>query len=626
MKKTITLSFLSFLFALTVGAQERNCYSMENLEYRKQQDPGLEQRMFNLEQETNRIIAANQANPNRRATLITIPVVVHVLYSNSNENISDAQIQSQIDVLNEDFRRLNSDADNTWSQATDVEIEFCMATIDPNGNSTNGITRKSSTRATWGTNDAMKRASQGGVNPWPVSDYLNMWVCNIGGGILGYAQFPGGSAATDGVVMGTQYFGSKDKGNGFFLAAPFDLGRTATHEVGHYLNLRHIWGDANCGDDFVGDTPTQQSPSRQCPVGNNSCGSVDMVQNYMDYSDDACMNLFTVGQKNRMRAVLESGGFRASLANSNKCGTVTGPTCDDGIQNGNETGVDCGGSCEPCSTGNQYCESKSTNTNDEYIGRVQLGTINKTSGAQFYSDFTATSSNLSKGSSYTLTVTPTWTGTVYPEGYAAWIDYNDDGDFTDAGERVISIAATRNTPASASFTVPSGTSNGEKRLRVSMKYNGVPSPCETFQYGEVEDYTVVIEEGSTDICDGIAEWVRGRSYSVGDRVTYFGNLYERAATRWNLIGPCGNSRDNVVVRYPGDGILSIYPNPVDGGTLYVESNSQNLPYTIVNMLGQRVAKGITKSNAINVEDLEIGLYIIQFNINNSIEVAKFIKK
>jgi hypothetical protein len=177
-----------------------------------------------------------------------------------------------------------------------------------------------------------------------------MWICNIGGGILGYAQFPGGAASTDGVVMGPQYFGSSAKGSGFYLASPFDLGRTTTHEVGHFLNLRHIWGDGGCSvDDFVSDTPTSDGPNYGCATGTVSCGTTDMVQNYMDYSNDSCMNLYTAGQKARMRAVLDPGGVRRSLALSDKCGGApVGPTCNDGVQNGNETGIDCGGDCEPC--------------------------------------------------------------------------------------------------------------------------------------------------------------------------------------------------------------------------------------------------------------------------------------
>ena len=352
MKNKITLVFMCFLLFGSLLAQQRECSTMQNLEYRKQLDPGLENRMQEIEQYTQTKVS--QMTQNRiDGDIITIPVVVHVIYSNSNENISDAQILSQIQVLNDDFRRMNSDADNTWSQAADTQIQFCMATVDPNGNTTNGITRKSSTRTSWGTNDAMKSSSQGGVDPWNTSEYLNMWVCNIGGGILGYAQFPGGSAATDGVVMSPQYFGSSAGGSGFYLSAPFDLGRTTTHEVGHFLNLRHIWGDGNCSaDDFVSDTPTSDAANYGCATGHVSCGTTDMVQNYMDYSDDSCMNLFTQGQKDRMRAILEPGGVRRSLALSDKCsGGGTTPTCSDGIQNGDETGVDCGGSCAPCQTG-----------------------------------------------------------------------------------------------------------------------------------------------------------------------------------------------------------------------------------------------------------------------------------
>ncbi len=140
--------------------------------------------------------------------------------------------------------------------------------------------------------------------------------------------------------------------------------------------------------------------------------------------------------------------------------------------------------------GGSYCTSQGNNVNDEYISRVQLNTINNASGAQLYSDFTSISTSLSEGSTYTITVTPTWTGTVYNEGYAVWIDYNGDKDFGDAGELVWSKAASKNTPNSGTFTVPSGTIGGETRMRVSMKYNGIPTSCETFSYGEVEDYTI----------------------------------------------------------------------------------------------------------------------------------------
>ena len=504
MKKNFTLSIMCFFMVVSIFAQDRRCAAMENLEYRKQLDPQLEQRMTEIENFTQAKIQALENNSSAYrvdGSIITIPVVVHVLYRNSTENISLAQIQSQLDVLNEDFRRTNPDADNSWSQAADTQIEFCLSTVDPNGNATTGITRKSTTRQDWNANDDAKRSSSGGIDPWNTAEYLNMWVVpkmtTTSGGqtinLLGYAQFPGGSAATDGIIMIYNAFGRTGA-----VTAPFDGGRTTTHEIGHYFNLRHIWGDSNCGNDFVSDTPTHQTSNSGCPIGQTSCSSTDMPQNYMDYTNDSCMNLFTQGQKTRMRAVLEAGGARRTLALSDKCGAVAAPTCTDGIQNGTETGVDCGGSCTPCQTGTQYCDSQGNNANDEYISRVQVGAINNASGAQLYSDFTSVSTNLDSGSSYTLTVTPAWTGSTYSEGYAAWIDYNDDGDFTDAGEQIFSLAASTVTSASGSFTVPTGTASGDKRLRVSMKYNGVPTSCEAFSYGEVEDYTVNISAGVAD--------------------------------------------------------------------------------------------------------------------------------
>ena len=339
-------------FSLTAQTTpSRNCGAMEHLEHVQQQDPKMEDRMQRIEKMTNEYLA----NPATKVVdgVITIPVVFHVVYRTAAENLSDAVLQEQLDVMNEDFRRQNSDADNTWSQAADTEIEFCLASVDPDGNATSGITRTSTSTNGFGTNDGVKFNSSGGKDAWPRDSYLNFWVCNIGGGILGYAQFPGGPAATDGIVNDYRYTGITG------ASAPFNGGRTATHEVGHWLNLRHIWGDGGCGvDDFIADTPESDASNGGCNPSHVSCGTTDMVQNYMDYSDDACMNLFTQGQKDRMRAIFEPGGARASLLNSAACGAPAEPTCDDGVQNGNEIGVDCGGpdcanACPTCDDGVQ---------------------------------------------------------------------------------------------------------------------------------------------------------------------------------------------------------------------------------------------------------------------------------
>lgn len=324
---------------------ERKCGSMDILGHQIAEDPSILERQQEIEEFTQKVIN-NGSVAEKQAVVYTIPTVVHILYSNTAENVSDAQVFSQIQVLNEDFRRTNADASNTPSAfvpvAADSEIEFCLATIDPNGNPTNGITRTSVS----GSPSNPQTSAGGGVDAWPTGDYLNIWVVNLGGGLLGYAQFPGGNPATDGIVITTSGFGS-----GGSASAPFHLGRTATHEVGHWLNLRHIWGDGGCGqDDQVADTPLSDASNGGCNTGHVSCGTVDMVENYMDYSDDGCMNIFTMGQAARMRALFEPGGARASLLSSGACGTVVA-TCTDGIQNGTETGIDCGGQdCPACPT------------------------------------------------------------------------------------------------------------------------------------------------------------------------------------------------------------------------------------------------------------------------------------
>ncbi len=306
--------------------------------------------------------SANAPAHSMAPTVITIPVVVHILYETAAQNISDAQIHSQIQVLNEDYRRKNADANNTPAEfldvAADTEISFCLANVDPNGFTTNGITRTSTNIGTFSIDNQIKQSQLGGKDPWNTATYLNIWVGNLAGNLLGYAQFPGGNASTDGIVINYQNFGTTGT-----ALAPFDLGRTATHEVGHWLNLLHIWGDGGCGvDDGVADTPLASGAnvdSAPCVhPSKNSCTETtgvdlpDMFQNFMDYSDDACMNLFTVGQKLRMRSLFEINGARLSFLNAQGCNNSgIAADCGDGFANGDEVGVDCGGSsCAPCAS------------------------------------------------------------------------------------------------------------------------------------------------------------------------------------------------------------------------------------------------------------------------------------
>jgi chitodextrinase len=477
MKKVTTFLFLVLFFNAALFAQSFNrCGTMDHLEMLKQQDPRLEQRMKQIEIQTREIISSGAFD--RSTGIIRIPVVVHVVYNTTSQNISEAQINSQIQILNEDFRRLNADRINTpstfTSVAADVELEFCLASVDPSGNPTTGITRRQTSVTSFDHTDKMKFHSSGGTNAWPADRYMNLWVCNLGGGLLGYAQFPGGNAATDGVVVGVQYFGNTGT-----ATAPFNKGRTATHEVGHWLNLRHIWGDATCGDDFVSDTPVHRTSNTGCPSHpkSNTCGTTaEMHMNYMDYSDDACMNMFSTGQRNRMRALFASGGARASLVTSTGCGGTTTPS---------------------------YCAAKGSTTQWEWISNVTLNTINNnTGGSGGYADHTNISTSLARGTTHTISLSPAFASTQYTEFFRVWIDYNQNMVF-DSDELVYASSGTTTT-VSGSFTVPTTALTGATRMRVMMKDGAISGPCENFTYGEVEDYTINITAGGCGTPTGLS--------------------------------------------------------------------------------------------------------------------------
>lgn len=299
-------------------ALTRHCASDEVLKEQILLDPNRGKRLMEIDAFTEKVLKDPAAYRLLSDGSIEIPVHVNVLFRTTTENISNAQIQSQIDVLNEDFGGTNTDKNLVPSLFSSVfagntKIKF---TWDP----ATGLTRKSTTKSSWRTNDDMKRSSKGGIDPTSPTTKLNIWVCTLSNSILGYAQFPGGPAATDGVVILNTAFGRSGT-----AAAPFNRGRTATHEVGHWLNLRHIWGDATCGSDLVGDTPPHRTANYGCPgvlnitCTNNSTTNPngftrEMTMNYMDYTNDACMYMFSLGQASRMNATFLSGGGRFSFA------------------------------------------------------------------------------------------------------------------------------------------------------------------------------------------------------------------------------------------------------------------------------------------------------------------------
>ena len=322
--KKLLLPTLLLAFGTTYAQQIQRCSSFEYMQDQIAADPTVQGKIDAVNADCDAYQLAYPNGYTSRA-VVTIPVVVHVIYQNATENISDTRIFEQIQVLNEDFRKLNADVGNinsAWDPiAADCEIQFCLAARDPNGNWTNGINRVSTTVSTFSTNNNVKYTSSGGANAWDRSKYLNLWVCDLGSSLLGYAQFPGQAAATDGVVLHYRYTGKTG------AIAPYNKGRTAVHEIGHWLALYHIWGDdgsACTGSDFCSDTPNQADENYTCPaigtVVTDACTTTSpgvMWTNYMDYSDDACMLFFTANQKTRMWAVLN--GSRSSLQTSNGC-------------------------------------------------------------------------------------------------------------------------------------------------------------------------------------------------------------------------------------------------------------------------------------------------------------------
>lgn len=336
MYKALPLLLVLF-FGNAFCQNKKICGTFEALQSQIAADPSVLTTFNKINQ--NAVNYANHNIANKQPSEIyTIPVVVHVIESEGypETNISDEQVYSQIDALNRDFRKLNLDEINNNPNefkaiAADIEVEFCLAQHSPNGQASTGITHTLSPLSQFSVNlNEAKYDSLGGKNIWNAEQYLNIWVVrkiidtsdtNIE--ILGYAQFPGLLPNTDGVVIAYYAFGT----NGA-IEPDYNLGRTAVHEVGHWLNLRHTWGDdlGSCfGDDDISDTPRTADANFGCPdVTTNTCLEQptdynDMIQNYMDYTNQACANMFTYGQKQRMRLQLSQNGERYQITQSDAC-------------------------------------------------------------------------------------------------------------------------------------------------------------------------------------------------------------------------------------------------------------------------------------------------------------------
>lgn len=323
-------------YASTIGPDGRiRCHTMEVDSIRRANDPSLpslaeEETAF--QQEIAKFKAA-KLNGTAKKIQYTIPVIFHIITDGSgSENLSAAQIQAQLDQLNLDY---SNQSGSSYGQAADTELQFCLAQVDENGTTLAepGINRITTYGdGPFGNSDFEGNNGIKAETIWNPNDYFNIWVSDLTQGLLGYAQFPNnsglgglggnnGGANTDGCVILYTSVGSVANPNP--QGAPYNRGRTLTHEAGHWLGLRHIWGDANCGNDFCSDTPESQDSNFGCPTQTTCDGQQDMVENYMDYTNDICMNTFTEDQKTRIQTVMSSSPRRSTLGQNNLCNVAT---------------------------------------------------------------------------------------------------------------------------------------------------------------------------------------------------------------------------------------------------------------------------------------------------------------
>lgn len=614
------------------------------------------------------------------SSVITIPVVVHVIHSGqaigTAPNITDAQIQSQITVLNQDFRRiLGTPGYNSNAVGADIQIEFVLAKVDPNGNPTNGIDRVNMCQSSWSETDINETVKPSTI--WNPDQYMNMWALKFTrNDLLGYAQFPGnnfnitdpnyvggldasgGAANTDGVVSSYDVFGSSALGTGFLLAAPYDKGRTMTHEVGHWLGLRHIWGDGNghpadpntdpptlaspdcVATDYCADTPQAGWEHFDCITTYDTCPTSagnDMTENYMDYTDDACMNIFTQNQKDRIIVIMNTSDRRKTLKTSTK-GTAIPFFANDA-----EVKI------EPdyCSANISDCSLLPAPTNKK-VTLINRGTSPLTSVTLNYA--------MNGGANQTQS----WTGSLAQNEFATVTLLNTATN----GILNVSIVTTNGTtdqrasnntdsetysPINYSytnyiFTLQQDFWGDETTWDLKdgtgvVKYSGgpysgkhseaLPLPAiitQNWTLASNQCYTFTINDSQGDgICcdggngyynikssDGLATVITGSSFGLKD-IAFFTT---------NALGT--NEFETSTDIY-------LYPNPTKGTLNIQVPTAFGLPnsYTINNALGQKISqKNISKEAdlTINTSTLSNGVYFITLAKENQKRTLRFIKE
>ncbi len=603
MKKNLLAICAGLLFSVLVNAgvpQHRICGSMDNLARLEKEDPGLAARMQQIESMTNAFLLAHK-NQNVQNTVITIPVVFHVVYNTTAQNISDAQCQAQLDQLNLDYARMNTDASNTpsvWQGiAANTNVQFCMAQRTPAGAASTGIERRSTTSTSFSTNDNVKYTANGGMDAWSSSSYMNIWSCNLSGGVLGYAQFPGGSSATDGVVLLYSSIGSMARPG---TATPYHLGRTATHEVGHWLNLYHIWGDdgtACTGSDNCADTPNQAGENYGVPTfpktdGCSASSPGVMFMNYMDYTDDNAMNMFTANQSTRMNALFGTGGSRVSLLSSLGC-QAPSTTC--GTPAGNATSA--------------ISSSSATLSWTAVSGATSYTVSYKLSSASTFTTVSTTSASysltgLTASTSYDWNVQATCN--VGPSGNSSTLTFSTTAIPTCGTTSGLTSGSITTTSASLSWTAVSGASsyNVQYMLSGGSSFTTVSSATNSLSLTGLASSSSYVFQVQTVCSTGSSVYSGTATFTTLTPTTGCSDVYEPNAsssaaavipTNTDITGMIGSSTDNdyfkftttspntkikiVLSNLPGDYDIRLYNSSMS--QLGISQNGGTLSETII---------------------------------------------
>lgn len=608
-----------------------------------------------------------QQSSSQSGGIIYIPVVVHVIHNGdaygTGENIADEQVESQITVMNQDYRRLlGTPGYNTNPVGADVQIQFVLAKVDPNGNPTNGIDRVNLCTETYdvGSFAQIQAKINADVKPqttWDATKYMNMWCVNWdGSGLLGYGQFPSNSTTalsnnTDGVVAGHSYFGSRAiYPAGTYGDTTYDKGRTMTHEVGHFLGLRHIWGDnPDCiADDGIADTPLAATENYGCPTGANSCPAAgnDMIENYMDYTDDACMNIFTNDQKTFMTTVMSSFPRRTSLKTS--VADIAIPLF------ANDAEVKIENSCNNGPT--PTCAAPNPTTPAKTVLLYNRGTANLTAATLSY--------NMNGGTAYTQN----WTGNLAPNKYAVVTLTNTTVNGTlnvtiTAANGGADQRATNNT-ASKSFGTPVGYANATtftfnlfgdtygtetswtlKNQAGTTLYFGGPytdaSPAGAQQLVTNQTWTLPANgcyylTVNDAYGDGLFDGTVQGYYTVTAGATTVVNVPDFVASgnpANTLISRVSYFTNNAALATDSFDLtdITLYPNPSKNFfTIDVPLDiARTGKMEIYNTLGQKVVTKNITSDAdltVNVSSLTNGVYFLNLNLGDATKTLRFIKE